>query len=72
MQGQRRGIPEPKSIILLKEFDVFFYETLNLIHKIQVKVDFGESRVAGMGGRKSGFTIVKKEWNSTFERHCFF
>ena len=51
---------------------MFFQETSNRIHKIQVKVDIGESRVAEIGGRKSGFTIVKKESNSTFERQCFF
>ena len=58
-------------MVLLGEFDVFS-GTLNHIHKIQDKVDIGESRVAEIGGRKSGFTIVKQRWNSTLERQCFF
>ena len=51
---------------------MFFEETLNHIHEIQVKVNIGESGFAEIGGRKSGVTIVKKESNSTFNGHGFF
>ena len=70
-RSKKEASKSQKVWFYLRNF-MFFQETLNHIHEIQVKVDIGESTVAEIGGRKSGVTIVKKESNSTFNGHGFF